>query len=115
MEEFIKKMKKKLKEEKLLIEKELEGIAKKDDTNDWHANFPKFEKERLEEAVDEVEEYSSLVPISESLEQRLNKVDIALSKIERGVYGVCENCKKNISKKRLEAHPSASACRECQK
>jgi len=115
MEEFIKKIKEKLEKEKLLVEKELKGMAKKNEDNDWHATFPKFEEGGIEEAADEVEEYSSLVPIGESLEQRLNKVNIALNKIEKGKYGICENCKKNISKEKLLANPSASTCKECQK
>ena len=35
----------------------------------------------------------------------LNKLDLALKKIEEGTFGVCENCEEPIGKKRLEARP----------
>jgi DnaK suppressor protein len=43
----------------------------------------------------------------------LNKIELALRKIDEGVYGVCEECEEPISTKRLEARPEAPLCIQC--
>ena len=43
----------------------------------------------------------------------LNRIDEALRKIDEGSYGVCENCSKQISFKRLKAVPYAKLCLKC--
>ncbi|MBI1978308.1 MAG: TraR/DksA C4-type zinc finger protein [Candidatus Omnitrophica bacterium] len=43
----------------------------------------------------------------------LNRIDEALNKIEEGTYGICENCEKPISFKRLKAVPYAKLCIKC--
>jgi RNA polymerase-binding transcription factor DksA len=43
----------------------------------------------------------------------LEEIDLALSKLARGSYGVCERCKKPISLKRLEVLPATRLCRKC--
>ncbi len=47
-----------------------------------------------------------------TLENRLNEVRLALSKIESGTYGVCKTCGKLIESERLEANPAAETCVE---
>ena len=44
----------------------------------------------------------------------LGQVNDALAKIEEGTYGTCDRCKRPISLGRLEAHPYATLCIECQ-
>lgn len=46
--------------------------------------------------------------------QKVSKIEIALSKIDRGIFGNCEECDELISKKRLEALPEAEFCILCQ-
>jgi DnaK suppressor protein len=43
----------------------------------------------------------------------LKKIDLALSKIEDGSYGVCENCGEDIGVPRLTARPVAQLCIDC--
>lgn len=43
----------------------------------------------------------------------LQKVEGALSRIETGGYGVCEECEEPIEPKRLEARPMATLCIAC--
>jgi DnaK suppressor protein len=43
----------------------------------------------------------------------LNKLDLALKKIEEGTFGVCEICEEPIGKKRLEARPETTLCIKC--
>ena len=37
----------------------------------------------------------------------------ALKRIDEGVYGICEDCGKPISEKRLQVAPAATQCIEC--
>ena len=102
------------------MEKQLQGFAEKDKNlkHDWDTRFPKFNGEssasgHLEEAADEVEEYGSLLSIEYALETRLRNINLALEKIKKGGYGICENCKKKISEARLKILPSARTCNKC--
>jgi DnaK suppressor protein len=45
---------------------------------------------------------------------RLQSVNLALSRIEDGTYGICLSCEEEISIKRLRAVPWASYCVRCQ-
>jgi DnaK suppressor protein len=43
----------------------------------------------------------------------LNKLDLALKKIDDGTFGQCESCEEPIGKKRLEARPETGLCIKC--
>ena len=43
----------------------------------------------------------------------LQKIEIALSKIESGTFGICDLCEEAIEPKRLEARPVAELCIRC--
>ena len=43
----------------------------------------------------------------------LKKIDHALSKIDAGTFGICEDCGDPISAKRLEARPETTLCIKC--
>ena len=45
-----------------------------------------------------------------SLSDQLGDVEGALAKIERGDYGKCETCGRDIAEARLEAMPAARFC-----
>ncbi len=38
----------------------------------------------------------------------------ALNKINEGTFGICEECERAISEKRLSIHPAARLCVKCQ-
>lgn len=44
----------------------------------------------------------------------LNELDEALNRIEDGSFGICDDCKGQITKIRLKAVPSARLCIKCQ-
>jgi DnaK suppressor protein len=46
--------------------------------------------------------------------EKVAAIDEALSRIEDGSYGVCENCESDISEARLEALPFTRLCINCQ-
>jgi len=120
---FNEKIKEKLKQDKESIEQELKKFAKKDENvkDDWDTNYPKFSAEpatgsqQLEESADEVEEYMTLLPIEHSLELRLQKINWALEKLEKGEYGKCKKCGKEIGQEKLEISPETELCSDCQK
>lgn len=116
-----KEIKEKLEKQKASLREELQKFATEDSKlkGDWDARFPQHDggigSSALEDAADEVEEYATRLPLEYNLEQRLRAVNLALEKIERGKYGICENCKKKIDKERLQVYPEASFCLKCQK
>jgi DnaK suppressor protein len=44
----------------------------------------------------------------------LQQLNAALQRIDRGDYGICIRCGKEISERRLEAEPTALTCMDCQ-
>lgn len=118
---ILEELKLKLKKEKSLIEKELKKFAKKDKKlkGDWDTQYPVFNGETgsaaLEMAADEVEEYETRLPIEYAFEIKLKNINLALKKIKKGKYGICEKCKKQIDTKRLKIFPEARFCMKCKK
>ena len=113
---LIEELKEKLAKEKTALEKQLKTFATQDPNlkGDWDTRFPNFDG-NLEEAADEVEEYTSRLPVEFSLETRLRDINLALEKIKNKRYGKCENCGQEIEEKRLEVMPAARLCMKCQK
>lgn len=118
---ILSELKEKLEKQKVKLEKELASFAKKDENlpGDWDTKFPFSNGESgssaLEKAADEVEEYSTLLPIEYSLETKLKNVNLALERMKKGTYGKCENCDKEIPIERLQALPEARFCLDCDK
>ena len=61
--------------------------------------------------VFEREKNSALIAV---LEKKLNDVETALRSIDKGAYGICEDCGKSIEIERLEVKPDATLCLACQ-
>ncbi|MBI2113082.1 MAG: TraR/DksA C4-type zinc finger protein [Candidatus Wildermuthbacteria bacterium] len=114
-QESLSKISQELQVKKERLEKELSGFAKKDPNlkGDWDSTYPRVPEGNLEEAANEVEQYSTALPIEHSLELQLQDISFALERIAKGTYGTCENCKKEIPEARLMAMPEARFCTEC--
>ena len=116
---LLKELKQKLEKQKILLETELKKFAVKDEKlkGDWDTKFPKADSvaggQALEDAADQVEEYVNLLPIEHNMELRLQKINSALEKIKKGIYGKCEKCNKKISEERLSIYPEATECTNC--
>ena len=52
--------------------------------------------------------------LASSDRQSMYEMDDALKRIEDGIFGVCEDCQKLITKVRLKAVPQARLCVKCQ-
>ena len=49
----------------------------------------------------------------ESKEDMLEQIEVALQRIEDGIYGTCERCGRKIPRARLDAIPYAIHCVKC--
>jgi DnaK suppressor protein len=76
---------------------------------DWSGGNDHLEVDRADrnEVADQIEEMVTNTPIVEELEHRYHLVMHALSKFEKGGYGICEVCKTELPPERLEADPAA--------
>ncbi len=112
---IIEELRSKLEAQKETLKKELKSFATEDKNlkHNWDAKYPNRENGNMEEEADEVQEYDNLVSLEHNLELKLKDVSLALEKIERGNYGACEKCGKNIEEDRLEAVPEAKFCMKC--
>lgn len=114
-QDSIQTFKKTLLEERDKLIAELKTIAKPDPAmrGNWNAIYPKFEEiesgssSSRETEQEEVEEYEVRLEAEHSIESRLLEVTKALERIEKGDYGICSACKKDISPERLSANPAA--------
>ena len=109
--------KQKLETEKELLEKELAEVGRKnpDDKSDWEATPPTSNDGSQADdnlAADRIEDYEENMAIVNTLESRYNNVKIALDKVGKETYGLCEIGGEEIDAERLEANPSARTCRE---
>lgn len=114
-EELQKELKIKLEEEKAKLEKEINKIARPTETpGDYETNFNELGTDKDDNAT-EVEEYSDNLAVETNLEEQLKGINDALERIEKGVYGSCDNCNEEIDVERLKVYPAAKTCIKCGK
>lgn len=51
--------------------------------------------------------------LSESQRQELACIHLALERIERGIFGACQDCSERIAEERLSETPWELTCAEC--
>ena len=106
-----KKQRELLEQEKQRLSVELEQMHSEASTSEERREGSPFGK-REEEATETLELEKRLL-----LENRIRKematIDHTLDKIEKGTYGICDNCGKSIAIERLEALPQANLCVGC--
>ncbi len=116
---FLEEQKKKLEVEKDNLKHGLEKFASPDPQNrgNWKTKFPDFGIRTADpsEEEDQVEEYEATLPVEHSFESRIQNIDAALERIAKKTYGICLDCHKMITIKRLKAYPEASLCIKCTK
>ena len=79
-------------------------------------------REALKEEVDvdaeegdpDLIEREKNVALVSQLEYKMEGIRAALRAIDKGSYGLCERCGKEISEERLEVKPDATLCVQCQ-
>lgn len=72
-------------------------------------------------APDEIEQASMeldrglTLRMSEREWNLIRKIEDALERVEKGTFGICEECGEEISEKRLMARPVTTLCIECKR
>jgi len=67
-----------------------------------------------EEGDPDLIEREKNVALVNQLENKMEGIHAALRAIDKGTYGLCERCGKEISAERLEVKPDATLCVQCQ-
>lgn len=112
-QEKLLELKEKLLAQKQQLEAELSRIATPANAEgDYTTKFNDIGSDEDENAS-EVEEYTDNLALEDVLEKQLRDVNEALGGIENGTYGICKNCKQEISVERLMAYPAADSCTDC--
>lgn len=112
-EELKKELKTRLEEERMKLEKELGKFARSTGTpGSFETKFDVIGTDKDDNAT-EVEEYTDNLALENSLEAQLKDTDDALERMEKGTYGICENCNEEIDIERLKAYPAARTCIKC--
>ena len=70
-------------------------------------------KDNGDMALEELRE-STAFSLIELKHNELTMIEDVLESIDKGEYGLCLDCKRWISRARLEAFPFAVRCRDCQ-
>ncbi len=110
----IAKIKKDLEKRRKKIEKELESFTKEDKhAKDRHRTKFVDLGSASDDNAKEIDIYSTNLSVEKVLENNLKDIDKALKRIEKGTYGICKYCGKEIGEKRLLARPVSSACISC--
>ena len=68
---------------------------------------------KREEEATETAELETRLGLEKRIRDQLAAVEHALSKFEKGTYGLCDICGQPIDPARLEALPQASLCLNC--
>ena len=68
---------------------------------------------KREEEATETLELEKRLALENRLRSELSTVEHSLEKIDKGTYGICDNCGQPIAPERLEALPQANLCINC--
>src|SRR3989344_7276033 len=104
-----------LETEKAQLEEDLAAHGRvQNESGDWQGNSSGLMGEEADpnDAADQIEELVTNVPLVEELEAKHHDVEDAIEKIDRGTYGVCEECDGPIPLARIKVNPSARTCLE---
>ena len=111
MAEQFKKQREQLVIEHKRLTEELTQLQNNKSTAEERREGSPFGK-REEEATETLELEKRLVQ-ENRIRQEMASVEHAMDKIEKGTYGLCDNCGQPIDPERLEALPQASLCMKC--
>lgn len=115
-EKTLAELKKALLEKREKLTAELAAFAEKSKEvkGNFKAKFAQIGSWPDENAL-EVSQYEIDLGLEHKLETDLADINEALGKMEKGVYGICENCPtpQLIDVRRLRAFPEAKTCLKC--
>lgn len=97
-----------------------ELLVKKTSLNNLHSQTRKTDNESESEMKDVAdrsdaeESWFTKERMNQHWKLELARIDHALSRIETGTFGICEECEEEIPLKRLRVRPDAALCLNCQ-
>jgi DnaK suppressor protein len=91
------------------LRKEIRDQGFDPDSEDFASDFDRG----FADSAHSTAERARLIALAKELRANLKDVEHALSKVDRGTYGVCERCGEPIGLERLEAIPWARLCIGC--
>jgi len=110
----LKSYKEKLITEKDFLEKQLSSFASRDKENPVNFHTKKEQLGySLEDDSAEEEMFIRNIALERALERRLKEVVEALNKIQKGTFGLCERCHKQIEKQKLDINTASDFCIAC--
>lgn len=68
-----------------------------------------------DEEAQETEEFGTQLSIAQDYKEKIADIDMALEKIKKQKYGICEKCGESISADVLKVAPESKLCKECKK
>jgi len=108
---MIESLKKKLTSEQADLERQLAAYKSEDPLLDPEQTA----SNTIDDAITVSEGHDRIVATRLELKQKLAETKEALAKIDKGTYGICENCNKKINEARLKALPTARLCLDCER
>ena len=87
------------------ILKKIKGLQKNPDFGDAPGS--------PDEESSETEEFGTQMAISQKYKEQLADVDVALNKMGKDRYAICERCGKEISENVLKIAPESKLCQNC--
>lgn len=90
-----------------MIEEEIQGMAASQSGNQSYSNH------MADIGSDSIEQEQAFLHASQGTDY-LMALEEALRRIEKGTYGICEECNEKIPPRRLEAFLAARLCIKCQ-
>jgi len=90
-----------------MIEEEIQGLAANQSRNQSYSNH------MADVGTDAMEQEQAFMHASQGTDY-LMALEEALRRVEKGTYGVCEECGDKIPPRRLEAFLAARLCVKCQ-
>ncbi len=90
-----------------MIEEEIQGMAASQSGNQSYSNH------MADIGSDVIEQEQAFLHASQGTDY-LMALEAALRRIEKGTYGICEDCSEKIPPRRLEAFLAARLCIKCQ-
>lgn len=110
-QEFIKQLQKKLELDIKNLLHQIDELKKDDPFSDpEHAT----DNAAVDTDVREQVGHETIEAEIKDLERKLSDAQLALKKMDKGKYGVCERCGKDIPAARLKILPEARYCVECE-
>ncbi|MCC2617138.1 TraR/DksA C4-type zinc finger protein [Aestuariibacter halophilus] len=98
------KFKEKLESQRQILQTRLQGIKE---------DFAQGQRNNSSDGAMRSENDEVLKQLEYEAQEEIRAINQALQRIERGEFGICEDCGKDISPARLNIVPTAQQCRDC--